>query len=197
MGDGRWAMGDVKMAWAVNGIDLVVGGRSQNPACMKAKNVLDRAYLPGTDCRLDRQNGTWVVQAHEWGKCVEWADFEYCNGDCKRVPYALIPINLNECGGPNAGRLRAFTQFAGLQLVITDGVVSRVRVRGETLEAGRSDRLVRIKFHPPYQLCRHRLYRRRCAAHLHCRSGRLTLRWAMQLCVDNHLSRPQFEWLAP
>jgi 5'-nucleotidase/UDP-sugar diphosphatase len=40
----------------------------------------------------------------------------------------------------------AFTQFAGLQLVITDGVVSRVRVRGETLEAGRSDRLVRIKF---------------------------------------------------
>jgi len=34
------------------------------------------------------------VQAHEWGKYVGRADFEYRNGDFKLVKYALIPINL-------------------------------------------------------------------------------------------------------
>jgi 5'-nucleotidase/UDP-sugar diphosphatase len=84
------------MARAVNGIDLVVGGHSQNPACMKAENVLDRAYVPGTPCQPDRQNGTWIVQAHEWGKYVGRADFEYRNHQLKLVSYALIPINLKK-----------------------------------------------------------------------------------------------------
>ena len=91
---GTQAEGDVEMARAVKGIDLVVGGHTQNPACMKAENVLDREYVPGTECRPDRQNGTWIVQAHEWGKYVGRADFEYRNGEFKLVKYALIPINL-------------------------------------------------------------------------------------------------------
>ncbi|MCY7308930.1 MAG: bifunctional UDP-sugar hydrolase/5'-nucleotidase UshA, partial [Rhodoferax sp.] len=91
---GTQAVGDVEMARAVNGIDLVVGGHTQNPACMKAENVLDREYVPGTECRPDRQNGTWIVQAHEWGKYVGRADFEYRNGDFKLIKYALIPVNL-------------------------------------------------------------------------------------------------------
>jgi 5'-nucleotidase/UDP-sugar diphosphatase len=91
---GTSAQGDVSMARAVNGIDLVVGGHTQNPACMKAENVLDREYVPGTDCKPDRQNGTWIVQAHEWGKYVGRADFEYRNGEFKLVKYALIPVNL-------------------------------------------------------------------------------------------------------
>ena len=91
---GTNAEGDVEMARAVKGIDLVVGGHTQNPACMKAENVLDREYVPGTECRPDRQNGTWIVQAHEWGKYVGRADFEYRNGDFKLIKYALIPINL-------------------------------------------------------------------------------------------------------
>ena len=91
---GTQAEGDVEMARAVKGIDLIVGGHTQNPACMKAENVLDREYVPGTDCKPDRQNGTWIVQAHEWGKYVGRADFEYRNGDFKLVKYALIPINL-------------------------------------------------------------------------------------------------------
>ncbi len=88
--------GDVEMARAVSGIDLVVGGHTQNPACMKAENVLDRAYVPGTACQPDRQNGAWIVQAHEWGKYVGRADFEYLNGEFKLVRYALIPINLKK-----------------------------------------------------------------------------------------------------
>ncbi len=91
---GTSAQGDVSMARAVNGIDLVVGGHTQNPACMKAENVLDREYVPGTDCKPDRQNGTWIVQAHEWGKYVGRADFTYRNGEFKLVKYALIPVNL-------------------------------------------------------------------------------------------------------
>ena len=93
---GTQATGDVEMARAVPGIDLVVGGHTQNPACMKAENVLERAYVPGTACQPDRQNGTWIVQAHEWGKYVGRADFEYRNGDFKLVKYALIPINLKK-----------------------------------------------------------------------------------------------------
>lgn len=98
---GTQAEGDVEMARAVNGIDLVVGGHSQNPACMKAENVMDRAYVPGTPCQPDRQNGTWIVQAHEWGKYVGRADFEYRNREFKLVRYALIPINLKK-GAPSA-----------------------------------------------------------------------------------------------
>ena len=91
---GTNAAGDVTMARAVKGIDLVVGGHTQNPACMKAENVVDAAYVPGAECRPDRQNGAWIVQAHEWGKYVGRADFEYRNGDFKLVKYALIPVNL-------------------------------------------------------------------------------------------------------
>ncbi len=93
---GTQAEGDVEMARAVNGIDLVVGGHTQNPACMKAENVLDREYVPGTECKPDRQNGTWIVQAHEWGKYVGRADFNYRNGEFKLLKYALIPINLKK-----------------------------------------------------------------------------------------------------
>lgn len=93
---GTQAPGDVTMARTVKGIDLVVGGHTQNPACMKAENVLDREYVPGTECRPDRQNGTWIVQAHEWGKYVGRADFQYRNGEFKLVKYALIPINLKK-----------------------------------------------------------------------------------------------------
>ncbi|MDR7308702.1 bifunctional UDP-sugar hydrolase/5'-nucleotidase UshA [Rhodoferax saidenbachensis] len=93
---GTQAEGDVEMARAVKGIDLVVGGHSQNPVCMKAENVRDEAYVPGTPCAPDRQNGTWIVQAHEWGKYVGRADFEYRNGEFKLVRYALIPINLKK-----------------------------------------------------------------------------------------------------
>lgn len=91
---GTQAPGDVALARTVHGIDLVVGGHTQNPVCMKAENVLDRAYVPGTACQPDRQNGTWIVQAHEWGKYVGRADFEYRNGQFTLVKYALIPINL-------------------------------------------------------------------------------------------------------
>ena len=93
---GTQAPGDVEMARAVKGIDLVVGGHTQNPACMRAENVIDRAYVPGGPCKPDFQNGTWIVQAHEWGKYVGRADFEFRDGKLTLVKYALIPVNLKK-----------------------------------------------------------------------------------------------------
>ena len=93
---GSNAPGDVEMARAVKGFDLIVGGHSQNPVCMKAENVADTAYVPGSACQPDRQNGAWIVQAHEWGKYVGRADFEFRNGELKLVQYQLIPVNLKK-----------------------------------------------------------------------------------------------------
>ncbi len=93
---GTQAPGDVELARAVKGLDLIVGGHTQNPACMKAENVVDQDYVPGAECRPDRQNGTWIVQAHEWGKYVGRADFEYRNGEFKLIKYTLIPVNLKK-----------------------------------------------------------------------------------------------------
>jgi 5'-nucleotidase / UDP-sugar diphosphatase len=96
------APGDVEMARQVPGIDMIVGGHSQNPVCMleqlgaarNASGGRNDAYVPGTACAPDQQNGTWIVQAHEWGKYVGRADFEYSKGEFKLVKYALLPVNL-------------------------------------------------------------------------------------------------------
>jgi 5'-nucleotidase/UDP-sugar diphosphatase len=88
------APGDVEMARAVKGLDLVVGGHSQNPVCMQAENQRNEAYVPGTPCAPDRQNGTWIVQAHEWGKYVGRADFVIDGGKIELLRYALLPVNL-------------------------------------------------------------------------------------------------------
>ena len=93
---GQLAPGDVTMARAVPGLDLVVGGHSQNPVCMAAENTRNDAYVPTGPCQPDRQNGAWIVQAHEWGKYVGRADFVYRDGSFTLVRYALIPINLKQ-----------------------------------------------------------------------------------------------------
>ena len=88
------APGDVEMARAVPGLDLIVGGHSQNPVCMLMMNVRNDAYRPGQPCAPDRQNGAWIVQAHEWGKYVGRADFELRAGQVELIKYQLIPVNL-------------------------------------------------------------------------------------------------------
>ncbi|MBJ3814633.1 bifunctional UDP-sugar hydrolase/5'-nucleotidase [Shimwellia pseudoproteus] len=93
---GSNAPGDVTLARSLpaGALTMIVGGHSQEPVCMAAENEMQRDYIPGTPCAPDRQNGTWIVQAHEWGKYVGRADFEFRNGDMKLVRYQLIPINL-------------------------------------------------------------------------------------------------------
>lgn len=95
---GSNAPGDVEMARSLPAgyLDMIVGGHSQNPVCMASENHRQVDYVPGSPCVPDRQNGTWIVQAHEWGKYVGRADFTFRNGELTLVNYQLIPINLKK-----------------------------------------------------------------------------------------------------
>lgn len=95
---GSNAPGDVEMARSLTAgsLAMIVGGHSQNPVCMASENKKQVDYVPGTPCAPDRQNGIWIVQAHEWGKYVGRADFEFRNGEMKMVRYQLIPVNLKK-----------------------------------------------------------------------------------------------------
>lgn len=95
---GSNAPGDVEMARSLPAgyLDMIVGGHSQDPVCMAQENKKQVDYVPGTPCSPDRQNGTWIVQAHEWGKYVGRADFTFRNGELKLEHYQLIPINLKK-----------------------------------------------------------------------------------------------------
>ena len=95
---GSNAPGDVEMARSLpaGALAMIVGGHSQDPVCMASENKKQVDYVPGTPCAPDRQNGIWIVQAHEWGKYVGRADFEFRNGEMKLVHYQLIPVNLKK-----------------------------------------------------------------------------------------------------
>ncbi|ELG1188144.1 bifunctional UDP-sugar hydrolase/5'-nucleotidase UshA [Salmonella enterica] len=95
---GSNAPGDIEMARSLpaGSLAMIVGGHSQDPVCMVSENKKQVNYVPGTPCAPDKQNGIWIVQAHEWGKYVGRADFEFRNGEMKMVNYQLIPVNLKK-----------------------------------------------------------------------------------------------------
>lgn len=87
---GKNAPGDVSLAREVDGIDIIVGGHTQNKLS-----------------RPDIKNSTYILQAMEWGKYVGRADFKYFykddqdskgrkHGVLKLVNYRLIPVNLKK-----------------------------------------------------------------------------------------------------
>jgi len=90
------APGDVTLARSLpkGALDMIIGGHSQEPVCMEGKNVVNANFKPGDDCMPDKQNGTYIVQAHEWGKYVGRADYTFKNGELTLVNYRLIPVNL-------------------------------------------------------------------------------------------------------
>ncbi|MDN3680585.1 bifunctional UDP-sugar hydrolase/5'-nucleotidase UshA [Vibrio tapetis subsp. quintayensis] len=92
------APGDVALARYLNegSLDMIVGGHSQEPVCMEGPNVITKKFQPADECKPDQQNGTWIVQAHEWGKYVGRADYEFRNGELEMVSYDLIPVNLKK-----------------------------------------------------------------------------------------------------
>ena len=99
---GSNAPGDVEMARALPAgtLDAIIGGHSQNPVCMEPGTADKYAdFKPGDDCLPDQQNGTWIMQAHEWGKYVGRAQFDYQNGKLTLTQYDLIPVNLKDAGG--------------------------------------------------------------------------------------------------
>ena len=93
---GSNAPGDVALAKSLKPgqIQAIIGGHSQLPVCMEGetgKYVKD--YGRDEPCKPDRQNGTWIMQAYEWGKFVGRADFEYYGGKLHLAHYELVPVN--------------------------------------------------------------------------------------------------------
>ncbi|WP_102313566.1 bifunctional UDP-sugar hydrolase/5'-nucleotidase UshA [Vibrio cyclitrophicus] len=93
---GSEAPGDVLLARSLEEgqLDAIIGGHSQNPVCMEGNEYAD--FNPGDDCKPDQQKGTYIMQAHEWGKYVGRADFEFYDGKLHLAKYDLIPVNLKE-----------------------------------------------------------------------------------------------------
>ena len=84
------APGDVSLAREVDGIDIIVGGHTQNKLA-----------------RPDVKNSTYIFQAKDWGKYVGRADFKYYyiddydgngnrEGVLKLINYRLLPVNLKK-----------------------------------------------------------------------------------------------------
>lgn len=94
---GSNAPGDVQLARYLDegDLDMIVGGHSQEPVCMEGLNIY-ADFKPGQDCKPDEQNGTDIVQAHEWGKYVGRADYTFKNGEFTLQSYQLIPVNLKQ-----------------------------------------------------------------------------------------------------
>ncbi|WP_455287256.1 bifunctional UDP-sugar hydrolase/5'-nucleotidase UshA [Vibrio parahaemolyticus] len=106
------APGDVALARYLNegDLDMIVGGHSQEPVCMEGPNVIKKNFKPGDECQPDQQNGTYIVQAHEWGKYVGRADYEFRNGELSIVSYDLIPVNLKKKIKVDGQSQRVFVQ---------------------------------------------------------------------------------------
>ncbi|HCG7308997.1 TPA: bifunctional UDP-sugar hydrolase/5'-nucleotidase [Vibrio parahaemolyticus] len=106
------APGDVALARYLNegDLDMIVGGHSQEPVCMEGPNVIKKNFKPGDECQPDQQNGTYIVQAYEWGKYVGRADYEFRNGELSMVSYDLIPVNLKKKINVDGQSQRVFVQ---------------------------------------------------------------------------------------
>ncbi|EGR0243244.1 bifunctional UDP-sugar hydrolase/5'-nucleotidase [Vibrio parahaemolyticus] len=106
------APGDVALARYLNegDLDMIVGGHSQEPVCMEGPNVIKKNFKPGDECQPDQQNGTYIVQAHEWGKYVGRADYEFRNSELSMVSYDLIPVNLKKKINVDGQSQRVFVQ---------------------------------------------------------------------------------------
>ncbi len=70
--------GDVELAKNVDGIDVIVGGHSQE--------VIN----------AEEHNNTIIVQAEDWGKYLGKLDIELQNDKVKKLSYVLIPVNLKK-----------------------------------------------------------------------------------------------------
>ena len=95
---GNNAPGDVSLARNLpqKSFDMIIGGHSHTAVCINKDGSLNEAYQPTQPCQPDFQNGTWIMQAGEWGKYVGRADFEFKNGETKLLRYQLIPVNLKQ-----------------------------------------------------------------------------------------------------
>ena len=89
------AVDDIRLAQLLptGALDLIVGGHSQTKICMPAQ-AHHSSMQEQSNCLPDKVNGTWIVQAQDWGKYVGRADFVYESGQLTLKRYQLIDVNL-------------------------------------------------------------------------------------------------------
>lgn len=87
---------DIGLAEALpqQSFDLIIGGHSHTTVCVDSEGRLKKDYRAGEACRPDFRNGTWIMQAGEWGKYLGRADFTFKDGKLSLQSYRLIPVNL-------------------------------------------------------------------------------------------------------
>lgn len=109
---GSHAPGDVSMARNLTAglLDVIIGGHSQNPVCLEQDlsqyNYPDgrpTSFVPSDACVPDQQNGTYIMQAYEWGKYVGRAEFSFQNGVFTLLDYDLFPVNLRNTAAELVG----------------------------------------------------------------------------------------------
>ncbi len=129
------APGDVALARYLEPgmLDLIVGGHSQEPVCMSAENEANTDFKPGDACAPDQQNGTWIVQAHEWGKYVGRVDLVFRNGELSLEQYELIPVNLKKKVTVDGESKRVFIQDEIVADADVEAFLAPFQARGEEL----------------------------------------------------------------
>ena len=100
---GSNAPGDVEMARVLPAgtLDRHHRRHSQNrSAWNRARRTSMRTSSRATTVQPDQQNGTWIMQAHEW-KYVGRAQFDYQNGKLTLTGYETYSVNLVQRDGKN------------------------------------------------------------------------------------------------
>ena len=141
---GSNAPGDVELARSLpeGELDAIIGGHSQNPVCMEPGDYSTYAdFSPGDDCIPDKQNGTYIMQAHEWGKYVGRADFEYEAGVLTLVNYELIPVNLKTTVLDSEGKETAEKVFVQDEIIQDPELLAELQVFQTIGEAGLNEKL--------------------------------------------------------
>lgn len=136
--NGSNAPGDVALARSLpeGALDAIIGGHSQNPVCMEAGNQSYADFKPGDDCAPDQQNGTYIMQAHEWGKYVGRADFEYQDGKLTLINYKLIPVNLKQAVVDESGNETGDLEFIQPEITKDPELFAELEVFQKKGEAG-------------------------------------------------------------
>lgn len=99
--DSQLQVGDIRLAQALptGAFDAIIGGHSHSKVCMLAQQ--HHASIQETsNCLPEKVNGTWIMQANEWGKYVGRADFQFANGKLTLMRYQLIDVNLKQAKTP-------------------------------------------------------------------------------------------------
>nr|WP_075497255.1 bifunctional UDP-sugar hydrolase/5'-nucleotidase UshA [Moritella viscosa]SHO05201.1 5'-nucleotidase [Moritella viscosa] len=143
--NGSNAPGDVQLARYLNegDLDMILGGHSQEPVCMEGAEYAK--FKPGQDCTPDVQNGTDIVQAHEWGKYVGRADYTFKNGEFTLQSYNLIPVNLKKKIKVDGKKKRVLIQDEIAQDPVVFATLQPFQEKGQAalgIKIGQSDGLL-------------------------------------------------------